>query len=141
MKSFFDYLFYRYYRNDWKKDSRSVVVGAIAIGSFYFALSAPITLTLLDFFITEPLGKYDSWCIAFIFFVPTYFYYKKRVNEIERKYKHSKYNKIFPNYIFWLIGPIFWIIGAFSSLAVKQLWFEPNFERGELGRYLLTLFS
>lgn len=140
MKSFFDYLFYRYYRNDWKKDSRSVVVGAIAIGSFYLSLSAPITLTLLDFLFAEPLGKYEIWCIVLICTVPPYVYYKKRVNEIERKYAHSKYNKIFPNYIFWLIGPIFYIFGAFSSLAVKQLWFEPNFERGELGRYLLSLF-
>lgn len=135
----FDYLFYRSYKHNDRPDRDPFFGACIFVAAQIVCLTIPIWYSFLYLFFKNP-SSFISLCVCFSIFLVVRIYYHRNKEVVMNRYKNSKYNRLIPTWAIFCITYLTFAIGVASGLYTKIQLLNPNWPKGALGDYILSLF-
>ena len=140
----FDYLFYRHYIFFQEKKDMPFFSSVLSMTMFYGGLTSAFWYNLCYLIFTENIvvfkytdRKYTLTIIisAVLYFLATFFLYKKRKGKILDDFKDSKYNRIIPYWVFPAITFVVFFLGLIPGIILNDFLEEHNM-KGIIFRWL-----
>lgn len=142
----FDYLFYRNYIFFQKKKDMPFFSSVLSMSVLYMALTSALWYNLGYLIFTEDIvvfryigRKYTLTLIIFalLYFIATFFLYKKRKEKILMEFVKSKYNKLIPYWVIPCCSFLSFFAGLIPGIILNDFLEEHNME-GIISRWFFS---
>lgn len=137
MMLFFDYIFFRTYIAFKNRGEEQVIGPSIHVGNCIGGFIFPIWWGAYHIIIIDNKPpKMYAYTIAIFVYTWLYIRYKKKKEQIIRKYIDSKYNKIIPIFLIYFMVVVCAVLGFLLTYLLERYIFEPFHLKGILGKWL-----